>query len=623
MEVKKLAYINNMKSQFLSFTNLLKAKIGSFLNGKLSKVSPLEKETPGYEFVSFTDEPTTRKTGFAGLYKLDKKTVFIKKHLFKFKDMDYFYILNEASILRALKTYVGVKFSSKLGTTVKIANLLESRESDNSVYVATAFEKGKMLQTLSENQKLLVLESSLEVLNKIYGRLPRLVKNGIPKRRTYSFLISFPILLIKSLIRNPKEFGLYVKSFSAFYINYALSLKEKTVFALSHRDLSKENLLFNNKNKTVVILDWENTIVSDRIYDIATLPWLHFNSISEQKMVSFLLNQLPTLESRRRFVALATYHALQCLSIYDVRAPHYFKVLKYTARLIDSLAKQVVVDPRIKQKKSLYEYVNSGTLTFISYLTKVFPLFGQNSKKSYVICYHSISDSDWRFSTSVRDFEKQIKYVTKNFPVISTDELMAGKKGVVISFDDGYRDVFQNAFPILKKYNATATLYTISDLDNPNRSELKNDLKLMTLNELKTLQNAGWEIGSHTTTHSDLFALSDKELVREISDSKKSLEKNLGVKIKYFAYPRGKYNSKVIETVNKSGYDAAFTVDSGLLNLKNKMLITRIPIEGNMSMDQFSALLTYPGLIVENIFMEILKIKEYYFTLKLKGEVNG
>lgn len=261
-------------------------------------------------------------------------------------------------------------------------------------------------------------------------------------------------------------------------------------------------------------------------------------------------------------------------------------------------------------KKSLFEIVNSLTLTLIGVGISIFGM-QKISNSKVILCYHSVGDTTWRFSTPILDFRKQVEFIVKNFKVKSLRELLEnGANGIALTFDDGYLDVYDNALPLMEKYNIKGTMFVLGDIENVNRQELDNKLKLMNIKQIKHLHDLGWEIGSHTLTHSNLHKLSRKELIREIVESKNNLEKKLGIKIRYFAYPKGKYNKEIVEISRMAGYEAAFTVDGGFLSLKNKMLVTRLPMEGVVDLNQFSAMLSPFGLAVEALFMKVLQAKE-------------
>ncbi len=264
----------------------------------------------------------------------------------------------------------------------------------------------------------------------------------------------------------------------------------------------------------------------------------------------------------------------------------------------------------LQQRKSVYEYINLFTLQLIGYIIRFAP-FLQKNNKSYILCYHSVSNSGWRFSTKTVDFEAQIKYLKNNYAIYSISEILAGKKGIAITFDDGYEDIYTNALPILKKYGITATVFVIGDSKNPNRDKMDNNLELLNLSQISLLKEAGWEIGFHTQTHPSLIELSDEELEQELIIGKKDTETKLGIELHYIAYPLGLYNKKVLNYVKKAGYTAGFTINGGSVKTKNKYTIDRVGIEGTLSIHQFKGFMSPIGLFISKQFMKVLQLKEF------------
>lgn len=269
-----------------------------------------------------------------------------------------------------------------------------------------------------------------------------------------------------------------------------------------------------------------------------------------------------------------------------------------------------------RQNKTPFEYVNQFSLNMINEINDV---ISNDKGNSIILCYHSVGNNNYRFSNKPSDFAAQVEYLVKNFEVVSLDEILKSKKGkrVAITFDDGYEDILKNALPILEKYQIKATMFVLGDIKKANRKELDNNLKLMTNAQIKKLYQKGWEIGYHTKTHADLDLLNDKELEEEISLSKKRLEKELGIKMKYFAYPRGKYSDHIIKVVKRAGFKAAFTVDGAGLDIKKQTMFTlsRVPMEGEINLKQFGALISPLGIMTTGIFMNALKLKERYLKI--------
>ena len=139
------------------------------------------------------------------------------------------------------------------------------------------------------------------------------------------------------------------------------------------------------------------------------------------------------------------------------------------------------------------------------------------------------------------------------------DAIKAGKhlpfKSVVITFDDGYEDNYTEAYPILKKYGFTATIFLISDSINTDG--------FLKLEQIRDMLAHNINFGAHTRTHAYLPGVSTQQRRDEIFGSKKILEEQLGVKISNFAYPTGGFNDEIKKIVEEAGYASAVTTNRG------------------------------------------------------------
>jgi peptidoglycan/xylan/chitin deacetylase (PgdA/CDA1 family) len=107
------------------------------------------------------------------------------------------------------------------------------------------------------------------------------------------------------------------------------------------------------------------------------------------------------------------------------------------------------------------------------------------------------------------------------------------EKTVVVTLDDGYRDAYTEAFPVLRTRGFGATIFVITDLiDNP---------RYLSVAQLRELSASGFEIGSHSASHSDLPSLNPQRLRREVVDSRSTLERILGGPVTSFCYPSGQH----------------------------------------------------------------------------------
>src|SRR3989338_1085172 len=155
------------------------------------------------------------------------------------------------------------------------------------------------------------------------------------------------------------------------------------------------------------------------------------------------------------------------------------------------------------------------TILFLLYLFYfVFRIFTRR-KEIVVLMYHSVASSDWFFSVSPGEFERQIRYLKKHCnPVRLNDmaDFVRGERGlpsysVAVTFDDGYEDFYKNALPILKNYGMPATLFVMAG-EEPDRKELGSNFQLLGWNRLKEIQASGLiDIGSHAMTHKKLTRL--------------------------------------------------------------------------------------------------------------------
>jgi peptidoglycan/xylan/chitin deacetylase (PgdA/CDA1 family) len=221
-----------------------------------------------------------------------------------------------------------------------------------------------------------------------------------------------------------------------------------------------------------------------------------------------------------------------------------------------------------------------------------------------VLAYHSVSGGNDSVDIKLSDFERQIDYlVGKNYKVGSLSEVMEmTEKSVLerpvvgISFDDGYSDLLDTALPVLAKHNLKATFFVLSRPGKADRSQINNSKSLLDNNGVRMILSEGHEIGSHTSTHPNLLDLRMDRLREEIIDSKYELEKEFGGKVKYFAYPKGKYDQRSSRLCREAGYEAAFSACPGFVG-KNIGLyeIPRILIDRYHGIDQFQALLTVCG----------------------------
>lgn len=201
-----------------------------------------------------------------------------------------------------------------------------------------------------------------------------------------------------------------------------------------------------------------------------------------------------------------------------------------------------------------------------------------------VLMYHDVRETALNyFDVTTEDFAAQLdRLKAEGYKTLSMEEFVAivkegGKfpeKSVLITFDDGYRGVYERALPELAKRGMKATFFIITDSLGCNTGEYP----YITKEELKKMAASPWvSIGSHTRTHAHLEQIDSNQQREEIRSSRELLEKWTGRKIEALAFPYGGYDKSVIEAVRAAGYDVSFAVqDRGLLHEEAKYSIPRI-----------------------------------------------
>jgi peptidoglycan/xylan/chitin deacetylase (PgdA/CDA1 family) len=197
------------------------------------------------------------------------------------------------------------------------------------------------------------------------------------------------------------------------------------------------------------------------------------------------------------------------------------------------------------------------------------------------IFYHKIADPprDARIRggyTPTRRFARQMAFLKKQgFIFYSASEMVEyfrehgsfPPKGLSITFDDGWKDNYENAFPVMQRFDVKATIFLIpsciGQFSDKALSEGEFSREHLSLEDIQKMSQHGIEFGSHTLNHKLLDRIPLDEVKFELEESKRQIEKLLSQPCQVFAYPGGHFNEEARKSAEDAGYMAAFTTVYG------------------------------------------------------------
>jgi peptidoglycan/xylan/chitin deacetylase (PgdA/CDA1 family) len=197
----------------------------------------------------------------------------------------------------------------------------------------------------------------------------------------------------------------------------------------------------------------------------------------------------------------------------------------------------------------------------------------------------------YKLSVSPEDFTTQMDWLAANrYHPVDFNDVRAYFAGiaplpsnpVVLTFDDGYRDLYSAAFPVLASHKFKAVAYIVSGFVGQPR--------YVTKEQVLEMDRSGIQIASHTVDHVNLARSSFGSTVYQLTESKRWLEELLGHSVVDFAYPSGQASGQVVSALGITGYDTAVTEQTSLTHsLNDRYMWTRVRVSGGESMADFIA----------------------------------
>jgi len=218
-----------------------------------------------------------------------------------------------------------------------------------------------------------------------------------------------------------------------------------------------------------------------------------------------------------------------------------------------------------------------------------------------ILMYHMISEpktaAEVKYACPPKRFEQHLKMLlSAGFKPVSINAIEdyyihqtpLPDKAFLVTLDDGFEDNYSNAFPILQRYQIPAVIYLATGLvgktnqwmSPPNFSERK----MLSWTQIKDMVGKGIDFGSHTVSHPKLTELDDESVSKELIQSKKIIEDQLGLACSHFAYPYGLLTENTRELIHKAGFKTACTTRSGFNNAeRDPLMLHRIEVYGDDS----------------------------------------
>src|SRR5438046_2088012 len=232
-----------------------------------------------------------------------------------------------------------------------------------------------------------------------------------------------------------------------------------------------------------------------------------------------------------------------------------------------------------------------GRIVFESRLTAILL-----RNAAVIVAFHRVQDTAGSdgLTISVAMFERYCRLFRRHFRVVSLRDLvhrlergLALDRDLAITFDDGYRDNFENAVPVLEKLSLPATFFVVSQWIGTDVVPWWDSAQgarhpWMTWDEVRSLHRKGFDIGAHTRTHADLGRVVDSQAREEIFGGKHEVEQHLGAPVELFAYPYGRSDNIVDsnrDLVKAAGFRCCCSCFGGINSSRSDPFhLARIPI---------------------------------------------
>jgi len=226
------------------------------------------------------------------------------------------------------------------------------------------------------------------------------------------------------------------------------------------------------------------------------------------------------------------------------------------------------------------------------------------SNRDVILIYHSVAGGE--MSTLLSAFEEQMSWLEEHAEVVSLDALLsvpkrgAGQLRVALTFDDGYRTLYDNVMPVLAKRSFPATVYLNTghireaehELSDGDAGHYPNEA-FLTWSEVASLSKHKWTIGSHGAQHLDLTRQDQSVIASQLAISKQIITERTGRPCEHFSYTWGRHNEVVRMAVAVAGYRTAVAGEHRPLGInENSFALPRLDIRREYALADFAAVVS-------------------------------
>ena len=219
-------------------------------------------------------------------------------------------------------------------------------------------------------------------------------------------------------------------------------------------------------------------------------------------------------------------------------------------------------------------------------------------KRFLILMYHAIDlprgEREERYACPPTLFAQHMRLLrARGYTPVSLDDIAAYLRlegeipdhAVAVTLDDGFQDNFDHALPVLLEHQIPATIFLATGMIGGNNSWMQArdfpSRAMLSWSQIREMSDAGISFGGHTVTHPRLPDLASPQAIREISDSKNTIEDITGCPVKHFAYPYGLLNPQVRDLVEHAGFETACTTRPGFNRPDiDHFLLRRIEVYG-------------------------------------------